>query len=665
MRTDVPITGEEVAAWWGRITQARTRREQEVTTWERLLKAYQPPKDTSAPKTNLHFRNVETKKAKLFFQLPDLVLTPLGPLDDVVNPTTGAPMPPTEILAVKQAVLNKLLGRDHAQVKAAAIDPAIFDVLATSGIGATKICYEVDLAPMATPEGEGLGGDAGPGVPIAERWRWYRFSTRAFLCPHDWASTLFDEAPWLAMEFVLPLPQAKRDFALPDDFAANASANDLRLGGEAPAGLTSGALVKGVEVWIKTALFDPTVAHRERYRQLVLIEGQPFAAIYRDSPYQDVDAEGRLTADSMIGSPIHPLTIRDLADQAWVPSDAAFADPLVRQLNTWRSQEIALRDANVPRFLYDESIREAIETLRDADVGGGVGVPADKLVRGAEGLIAPLPHLERAQSDLQGEALVKRDLDESLAIDATASGTLSQKVHSATEIATADARTSERMQGERARVLDWYLRGVRKFDALIQRYADQQDYVQIVGQAGATTLQAWDKTVIAGRFAFDAKPDSQLSPDAAAARKNWLDWTNFTAQSPFANQQENLKTGALAFGYDPSRVLQTPAPSGPPAPSVSITIRGEDFAGPQSAIMLEIAQQAGYQISPQAIAAVAAGQARVEAAEAMAQTPETRHGGTAPRAEVLSSHHGELTGQMAGAGPRIASPMTPEGGQVQ
>ena len=41
---------------------------------------------------------------------------------------------------------------------------------------------------------------------------------------------------------------------------------------------------------------------------------------HRYCPYQSLDNEGRLTANSMIGYPIHVLTLRDVPDDNHVPS---------------------------------------------------------------------------------------------------------------------------------------------------------------------------------------------------------------------------------------------------------------------------------------------------------------------------------------------------------
>jgi len=75
--------------------------------------------------------------------------------------------------------------------------------------------------------------------------------------------------------------------------------------------------------------------------------------------YQTVGPEGKLTADSMKGNPIHPITLRVATDLAWIPADAAFTDPLVRQENTYPTSRAATR-FQYPRFIHPAGATEAV-----------------------------------------------------------------------------------------------------------------------------------------------------------------------------------------------------------------------------------------------------------------------------------------------------------------
>lgn len=685
---NLPMSVEDLASWWTSIELARARRKREEDVWQVLLDAYLPPPNASADtiNSNVHFRNTESKKAKLFAQLPELQLTPDEKIEGLVDPATGQPMTLDDVIATKRAMLNKLLGRRHAKLLDT-IDDVLFDALQTSGIAASKICYEADFQPMPrqVPDGEALMPGSVLGlqpvpkmkteivnVPIYERYRWYRFSPSMLLIPHDWRSTRFDDAPWLGMEFNLPLKEAIRRGLVPEGAAGNATTDDTHLKQRNDNNTdTSGPRIKGVEIWCHAVQFREGVYHSELFDYLVLIDGdKEKPAKYSASPYQTLGPDGRLTPDSMIGNPIHPCSLRTLTDTAWVPSDAAFTNPLVKQKNTWRSQDIKLRDSNIARFFYAESIKDQVDALAQVDAGQGVPVPDDKLAVGADKLIAPIPHLERAQADIQGEASISRDIDDTLAIGSNQGGNVNSKVLSATEIATAQTASNSRLHKEQLRFINsWFLPGVQKFDSLVMRFADTVEYVEIVGVDGAKRLQAYNKTLALGRYSYDAKPDSQLQADAAADRENALKFVNFTAKSPFIDQMAEMRWLASKFGVDPSIVKAPPAPP-EEKPSVSYSIKIEDFYGPGAEVARQLAEQSGFKVTPEAIAAaktIGAMFAAAEAAKTGTQQPDPGapknlvHGGTIDKADVLSKHSADETGNMPGRTPEGAPPQQTSG----
>lgn len=657
------MSEEELAQWWGRVDQALAVRKQHEPRWEALLKAYLPgPVDhgTVSINSNLHFRNTEQKKAQLFYRTADVLLEPLEPLKDQTQGPDGQTHSAEDVVTIKQAVLKNVLGSDGINAVRLMAEQN-FDVLQVSGFSPSLLSYECDTVPV--DHVDPMTGQAQTiDVPIYEEWCWKRFSPMKALIPHDWRSTRFDEAPWLGMQFVKPLEQAKRTYKLEDDFQANASA-DLHTfkatKGADETGSTTAPMVEGVLIWYYACQFDPRVTHRQILRRLVLIKGLDKPAQHTASPYQTLGPDGKLSADSMIGNPIHILTLRDLADSAYVPSDAAMTDPLIRQENTWAAQDIALRDANVPRFLYDESIKEAIQKLQEAPAGEGAPVTEGKLRGGTEALMAPLPHLEKAVADVQGRAAIKQMIAETLGLGANQGGAVNDKVLSATEISSANATASLRLKAEQNRELDYFLAGVRKLDALIQRYATEQDYVQWVGNDGTKRLAAWNKTLIAGRYAYSIKPDSQLDIDLAQKRQQDIQFTNLLANAPEANRTELLRDLARDFGKDPSKLIQQPPSKGPEPPKLTLSFTGADLSplSPQNPIVLAILQQQGVQIPPQALqqAQGLGAQAQQQAAmlAAVKAGPQTEHGGALEGSgdfQPISKHAADVSGQPVGRG---------------
>jgi hypothetical protein len=674
------LSKEQVREWWTRIELARARRQPELECAEKLRCNYMPAgTDPDNVKSNVHFRNTHLKMAELWAQMPDLHLTPEEPMVGLMDPQTKQPVAPEDVVAVKRAVLNKLLGADGADVDQT-VQEALFDIFTTVPIAATKICYESDqpdvqadvpTGQMMPQPGSVLGLSAQipetapqmvPGPPVHERWRWYHFSFAKLLRPHDWRSTRFDEAPWLAMEFVEPLNgHTRKKYRLPDDFESNLTRDENVIGPERLEGVGSAKLVKGIEVWLRGYLYDDAVINSQCYRRLVLIEGmKDEAAIYEESPYQTIGQDGKLTFDSMIGNPIHPFTLRVLTDSDAPPPDSAFTDPLVRLKNTWIQQDVKLRDANLPRYLHPDSLTEALEKLKQADVGQGAGIPDDLLRSlGKDLIVVPLPHLERAQTDVQGEQRNDRNIEQTLGLGANQGGGVTDTVRSATEVATVQANVSVRLKGEQNSLMKRWLCGVRKFDALVQRYMTDPGYIEIVGQDGQKRLVPFTQAHLSGRYAYAAKPDTQLSMDPKARVKNATDFTNFMAKSPMLDQLELARLITNEFGYDTARLVKPPQP--PPTEKPNISFKGEDTLNPIAlALMLK---QDGKPLSAQEIQAaqqliLATAQAiamqpapmQLEAAAAEAAKNQP-HGGAADKADVISKHQSDMSGEMDGRAP--------------
>ena len=678
--SDLPMTPEQVGQWWSRVEMAEAAARPHHERWDALLKAYLPSTDANAINSNAHFRNTEQKKSQLFLKNPELRLTPLEPLKGHLDPLTGQPrvdqqgqpLTAEDAVTIHQAALNKKLGRDGVNV-ARLMRQLLFDALQCSGIAVSLVSYESDVVdtPMEMPGPEqpitgsvlGLttaptvGGTVTVPVPVFEDWTWERMSPKKLLIPHDFHSTDFDKAPWLGYKFVKPLAVAKRDYRLDDDFAPNATTDDalLKTGAEQPSDGVAGKseLVEGVVIYYKPAFFGDEQPNRQVQYCLVLIKGlKDRAAKHRLSPHQTL-VKGKLTPDSLTKYPIRVLALREIADSSWVPADAAFTDPLIKQKNTWRAQDIAIRDANLPRFLYDQSIHEALEALKNAGVGEGAPVPQGTLMNGIEKLIAELPKLEKAMADIDGQRAIDRDIAETLAISANQAGAENDKVISATEVSVMQNASGARLDGERDVLLEYFLDGVRAFDTLLQRYADEDDYVEIVGADGAKRLAVWNKQIIAGKYAYDIRPESQLRVDAASDRKQANDFMNFHAKNPYINLGELTKMAAQKHGYDPTKLVKEPEPPGPPPPNVSVRVTMDDLAGPAGPIALKVMQQAGYQITEQDLALVQANGAQA-VAQGLAdqlmpeQKPAMMHGGAADKAELLNKHSADQTGQLTG-----------------
>lgn len=680
---DRPMSETQVREWWTRVEMAESAAKTHHEQWDKLFQAYLPSMGTDAINSNAHFRNTHQKIAQLFLKNPELRLSPKEPLTSpLVDPTTGQPMtdqqgqPVTaeDAVTIHAAVLNAKLGRDGVNV-ARLMRALLFDALQCSGVAASLIAYEADLAdvPMEVPgpeapiPGSVLGLSAAPTtetqmvpVPVFEDWTWERMSPKKLLIPHDFHGTDFDKSPWLGYKFVKTLAQAKRDYKLPDDFAPNATVDEALLKAsvnEGARGLDGkSSLVEGVVVYYKPAYFETEVTHRQVQYCLVLLKGMKDRPVkHRMSPHQTLKG-GRLTPDSLTKYPIRVLTLRDIADSAYVPADAAFTDPLIKQKNTWREQDIQLRDSNIPRFLYDESIKTALEALKTAGVGEGAPVTQGALMNGIDKLIAELPKLEKAMADVAGERNIDRDISETLALSANQAGTENDKVISATEVEVMQSSAAARLDAERDALIEYLLDGVRVYDTLLQRYATEDDFVEIVGQDGTKRLMKWNRQVIAGKYAYDIRPESQLRVDAAQDQKRINDFMNFHAKNPNINLPELTKIAAQKFGLDPAKLIKQPEPPGPPPPNVSVRVTMDDLAGPAAPIALKVLQQAGYQVTPEDMALVQQNTQMLAAQQVAQQAAETAHGGPSDKVDLLNKHTEQETGRLNNA-PMTAGAM--------
>lgn len=674
-RPALEMSPADVKLWWKRIGEDQARRKQEEPKWRMLYNAYLPPSygaDYTDLNSNIHFRNVHLKQSELFTQFPTLILTPSMPLRGIpqIDPHTGQPAidpktnqptmaSPDDIVAINAAILNKLLGRDGANV-GLTVKQCLFDYEQTSGIGPSKICYESDvkyIAPDAPAQVPGaiLGLSQPPAqqpVVVNERFKWFHFSAEQLGIPSTWRSTDWDNAPYLFMEFETPFTeQSKRAYNLPADFKPTTASVDKSLNTPTDnASKNSQQVIKGVEVWLHAADFDPNEADKDVFYRLVLIQGlTDKAAVYELSPYQDKDLNGRLTTDSMLGNPIHPMCLRVAGDTAYVPSDAAFTNPLVNIENIQEKRDALIAESNIPRFLHATSLTAAIDKMRNAGTGQGVAIDDALMLRGVDKLIGELPHLERAQADVAGREHNRTAITETLGLGANQAGAVNTTKKSATEIATVQANVSTRLQSERVELLEWVLRGVRKMDALKMRYMTEPGYVQIVGENGFQKLAAYTAAHLSPRFSYDAYPDSQLTLDQATRIRRATDYINFLAKSPAVNQVSLARLATNEFGYAASEMLQTPPTPPPPAPSGSLAIKAEDLGVPEFRAMLcilypELKPALLGPISPQALAATQA-----------AQQPAA-HGGAQPKSEKVSEHAAAESGNQKGPPPLGAVP---------
>lgn len=674
---------QRVAAWRAEIDRSKALAETHWHDWQQNLDSYigNSPDAVTANanqqdwvNTNADFVNCEVKLAQLFYEQPDLQLTAKGEFKTKppAAPIPGAPppqaLPGVPIVAAHRELLNELLGIAHANVLET-IHKAIKDCLVTAGVGATKIGYTATMEDVQPPEQYGaiLGLQQGLQRPIDERWYWDRIPSKKLRIPADFMDTDFDRSPWLGMNFRMPLTQAKRLFDVPEDVSGT-SERDTNVLNETHAGLqtTSVPYVDGIEIWYLAHIFDEDVIHPLVIRRHVLIDGvDQFVEKTNASPFQTVLPSGRLSADSMIGYPIHPLAIRTVPDSAYVPSDATMTRPLVRELCKFRTQLVQEREANRPRIAYDASkiTPETLRRIEEGTIGSMIPVQEDALANGIDRIMAQVTQGSQTRGSYSANDYIQHDLDKTLGVDATGAGVAGKGERTATEISAVDRLRNARLDAERRRVLQWYLKGVEKYSALVCRFMTPQLAIPYIGQQAAQTWAQWDKKTWDGRFVFHARPDSQIRLDAATERKFALDVYQMTVRDPRANGEYLLRNLFEKAGFDVTQAMAgPPPPKKPDPPGITFSLKAEDLLGPAADQVREVLAQGGIQISQQAVQAsttqlfqqMSMGIRDASGHAVKAAIHPAEHGGPAEQVRPLDQQSADQSGQRSGQKPMVS-----------
>lgn len=664
----------DLAFWRGEVDRSSRVGESYHTKWQENLNYYTGTPLTEAPSAdyvnvNVDFYQVEQRGAQLFFETPELQLSP-GVGFDATQPG---------VLAFR-ALLNALLAPDRMDVLPTILK-AIKDCTCTAGFGPTVIGYQPTLSQVEnTPQpGTILGLSQSVPVPIHEAWFWDRVSSKKFLIPADFTDSDFDKAPWLGMRFRIPFRTAQRLFTLPPDFTGTQTADDKVLeSGSKPNESPGMAYVDGVLVWYQAALFDDDVIHPQVYRRHVIIDGLDAFADKMGpmgepdpmwaSPYQTLLLDGRLRADSLIGNPIHVFTLRDVPDSAYIPSDSQMTRPLVKELCLFRTQMVQERDINKPKFGYNAETfpPDAIAKVEVAMTGSLIPLPAAAFAGGLQNHFMLLAQGTSPRQTYLANDYIERDIQKTLRIGSNQSGVTEEDDRTATEITKIDDAMQVAMDAERKRIVRAYLKGVDKVAALALRFcSDPNQVAELIGPEAAMAYLQWRAQILSGgdpRPKFTAKPNSQLRLDAGQEIKRWMNLYNFMAKDPLMNRAAIARKIIDLFGEDPLKFVADEMPEQKPEPSLGFAYKGEDFNPlmPQFPIVVEVLAQCGIQISPQAIQEAQAGAMNAtllqmavptESGAKGATKKPAGHGGLADKTPTLSKQDSEASGERSG--PKI------------
>lgn len=522
---------------------------------------------------------------------------------------------------------------------------------------------------------------------VYERFFWERVSPAAYLCPLGFGGSNYDKAPWQGFKFEEDWTRVKACYGLdphlPIPRSRNLDKDDLRLKTERQDQSTSSRVqqdkVTGTEIWYRRCTVDPQEPHPEVIWQLILVDGMEDPLVHRASPYQKRTMDGQLIG--MKGFPVHVGALRYMSDAAFPPSECHIAEATNQELNKSRTQMMLQRDRSIPMRIADPARvggEPGLEKIRTNIYQGVIpisGYDPNKPPIGVVGL-ASYPRENFAFNDyLDG------DLGQVWAMGQNQRGQEADTSLTATEVSKIDEWATTRLDKERRKALGYFIGGCRKLGALIQMFAPDGQVVEIIGPDKMPRLQQWDRTSIQGEFAYSAKPDSSIRIDQSQQQQRVLKLYELLRKDPNVQGTELLTEICHAWNLDPTKVILQQVPEkGPDPASLSMRLDPEsvNITNPNFPLYYALLKEAGYKSLDQPDPAMGnktpiqmamewntfqqqiinmgmGGQAPTQGPPTMGtgqpaglfpRQPE--HPGTAPRADHLSKHHADQSGERPG-----------------
>lgn len=629
----LPWTPQDTERWRARIAASDAIMRDLLVQAKKNIAAYlnrnlmSAPVDdlVSVPATTWYLDN---KRSQLFFRVPEVVLTPKKP---TAEPNTH----------LAQAVVNEYLGPERAHIKTV-MDEVIFDLLCPMGFGVLKVGYEAYPQTVADPTGQTT-------TIVAENYYARRIPPGRLIRPVDFMGSDYDDADYIGFHFEENVPPGtpgavtSSDRGERDDFLLT-----VPTAGEGARGART--VRRGVEVWYKRRLEDPSVSDPFAYAMFILMDGESEPRRHDVSPYHVLAATGWAGAN---GFPVKVLKTRYISDSADAPSDTQITRILNEELSRGRTQLVVSRDRKMPTVIYNSAtpgIDEVIDKIRRNESHGFIGVPANPA-----SIFLVLDKGATAQENYRFNEVATDDMDRAWALGSNQQGVPVDSARTATELQLIQNNSETRLDYERAKVADFFCHKVaRNILGLVQVFADDTQYIRLLGPDGAARMVQWSKEQIQGEFGFSIKANSQLRPDNAADLKRTTDVINFASKSPYVNQKELWRAAMIQWGFDVERVIKDPEPpkSDPPNVSITLQLKPTDFADPLTQpFAVALAKAAGMELEgmPPALP-IASGVAGPSATDELRNllTP-----GTADTADVLSKHKFDETGRLPGSGSTV------------
>lgn len=552
--------------------------------------------------------------AQLMFRVPEVQAKPLHPDSRQIAPYAAA--------GINQTLRNMAAW--------ATIEECMTDAIVPSGIGVSEIEYEaitqtVDMKPAAhvnTPDDVFAGlVESGAAeyekvtAPTYECYSWRRISPELFLSPVDFDGLRWDEAPWIGVRFCMPAVEAKRIYKLSKDEVKQVMGKQpQRLQDDQPE--SSYEKVWGYKLYYRAAFYDEKATHKDQIRKLVYFDGLDKPVVHEDYQAQRIE-QGKVFGVRRY--PIRVLTKVFVPGRPIPPSDVTISRPQVKELEQSRTLQMTQRRRNIPVRGYDvNAVDESVESALQQ------GIVQDWIPFNGPGQnsIWEIAKSAIPRENFEYDRVLERDLSEQWGVGPTQLGQETPGETTATESQALATASNVRLDYDRTKVLRWFIEAAEVVHGLLQMYADADDYTEMIGEDGAKSLVAWNKSHMRGWFQLEARPDSALRLDAAADRAQALNLYQLLRRDEMIIPRGLLEEVIRTHNMNPDRVLlpQPPQPQ-PERPSVSFRFSGEDMdpTRPSAQMVYAILEQTGMKIPEEVLNS--AKQQAVRTLELAAQNP--------------------------------------------
>lgn len=623
--TKLPTTGSGSTTWWSeQLAASRKAREDLKESRRDLVKRYRGlvvSDDSDAVRVNIEFEKTESKRHQLFFQVPQLFLKPHPRTQRAAEeamrifqqqqqqqqaqpgriPQQGQKPPDLErAIKVFREILQREAGPRGLHTKKL-LDQNIFDVLCPAGISGCIVGYKrfqsgtrevqngtrpPEGAELQTIQPGAVFGTGVPQIPVMEQVPNFihqqafasRISPGHLYVPLDFTGNDYSrECDWLAYDFKIPVHVAReRGWTIPKDIVGlHTKDEDLLVEQEGQDGLERGQL-SCIDVWCYPQRIYANVAHPLQLRRMIFIKDVEQPVLVEDRRHQVFTPDGKFDR-GLRSLPIKILTLRYVSDHWAPPSDCWISKEQSDELSSARTQmilhrkrAIAMRWINIERIV-DADIKGLVQK---GEYYGIIPVQGD----GRE-VIGQVAQADYPRENFTFQEISMGDIDRAWAQGANQQGVRESTTRTATELSLIQQATDNRLTGEKGAVTDYWLSIMETVSVYWQLYAEDEDYVEIVGETGQKEIAVWNNRDVPGEMIFDIIPNSSDRPDQAKENQRWLNIHNLYSNSPFVNTKRLVKKGLEAMGVDNvDQLLQDPQQPEPEGPRVSVSIKGESLS---------------------------------------------------------------------------------------